>query len=289
LQRVNDKQVRTDSPAASSPRPVAQIKKPSNLPNAAGTPVSRATATPTTPKINSQMPSANIGPRSSVATELAKPLKKGSYAEILARAKAAQSGAHAQIGKIQHKPIEKRLSKKERKEQEAQGLQGRRGPKKASLPAAKTDSKDGRNGVRQNGGKVSKKADLAPEKKIKKAALATTGYKGTARPIPMLVRGKIPSSASRPNGKDEAGQSRRSIYATEEDEEDEDEDEEEEDYYSDESSDMEAAVYEVDEEEERATRIARKEDEEAAREETRLKCEKEEKRRRLIAMARGRR
>ena len=291
---MNDKQVRTDSPATSSPRPVAQIKKPSNLTSAVGTPAPRATTTPTASKISSQIPSTSIGPRASATTEPAKPLKKGSYAEILARAKAAQSGAHAQIGKIQHKPIEKRLNKKERKEQETQELQSQRGPKKASRLGAKTNSKDGRNGAQESGGKISKKAGVAPAKKVKKAALATTGYKGTARPIPMLARGKTSSSASRANGKDQAGQSRRSIYATEEeeDEEDEDEDEDEEeqeDYYSDESSDMEAAVYEVDEEEERATRIARKEDEAAAREEARLKREKEEKRRRLIAMARGRR
>lgn len=247
-----------------------------------------------TPKIHTHIPSTSVGPRSPAVTEPAKPLKKGSYAEILARAKAAQSGAHAQIGKIQHKPIEKRLSKKERKEQEAQGLQAQRGQKKVSRPGTKTDVKNGRNGVRDSSGKVLKKVNLAPEKKIKKAALATTGYKGTARPIPMLARGSTSSSALRPNGRDQAGQSRRSNYATEEEEDEEEgdeeeEEEEEEDYYSDVSSDMEAAVHEVDEEEERATRIARKEDEEAAREEARLKREKEEKRRRLIAMARGRR
>lgn len=52
---------------------------------------------------------------------------------------------------------------------------------------------------------------------------------------------------------------------------------------------MEAAAFEVDEEEELAARIARKEDAEALAEENKLKREKEEKRKRLAAMAKARR
>lgn len=221
-----------------------------------------------------------------------KPPKKGSFAEIMARAKAAQANMGS-VGKIQHKKIEKR---------EREDIKARRLHKlgktltsdKANGKPSQVPLKDGRNGVRENNGKVHtaskgvEKEKALAEKKIKKAALATTGYTGTARPKPGGARPTSASSLSAHGGRSQgyggSSASKRYSYASEDDEE-EDEEEDEEDYYSDASSDMEAAAYEVDEEEALAERIARQEDAEALREEIRLKREKEEKKKRLMAMA----
>jgi hypothetical protein len=213
----------------------------------------------------------------------------------MARGKAAQSTL-GQVGKIQHKKIEKLPSKREREDARAQkgsNLAKNMAPgskfNKTPLPAGQ----NGRNGVKEGG----KKALPEPEKKIKKAATATTGYAGTARPKPGGAK-----PASRPSASASASSSRydrgpdrhrngygssaRYAYVSEEEE---DEEEDERDYDSDASSDMEAAAFEVDEEEELAARIARKEDAEALAEENRLKREKEEKRKRLAALAKSRR
>ncbi|KAH8820332.1 hypothetical protein F5884DRAFT_43439 [Xylogone sp. PMI_703] len=235
-------------------------------------------------------------PATSTTTSSSKPPKKGSFAEIMARAKAAQANLGA-VGKIQHKKIEKR---------EREDIKGRRIQKlgktlasdKANGKLGQMPLKDGRNGAQEHSGKIgvvsksSEKDKGQPEKKIKKAALATTGYTGTARPKPGGARlGAASSSRSTMNGHRSHGyggtSSSKRHYESEEDEdEDEEEDEEEEeDYYSDVSSDMEAAIFEVDEEEAYAERIARQEDAEALREEMRLKREKLEKKKRLMAMA----
>jgi hypothetical protein len=144
-----------------------------------------------------------------------------------------------------------------------------------------------------------KSADAAAERKIKKAAIATTGYTGTARPKPgaKVSRPSTTGSSRYDRGPDRGRDGRYGTsskgysYHSEEEDEDEEEEEEEEveDYASDVSSDMEAAAFEVDEEEEEAARIARREDAEALAEENRHKREKEEKRRRLMALAKSRR
>lgn len=198
----------------------------------------------------------------------------------MARAKAAQT-TMAQVGKIQHKRIEKGPSKREREEMKAVNKNANaKGKPKGPTPPLR----DGRNGARENG-RGSRTTSVEAEKRPKKAAAATTGYTGTARPNPASAKKPRPESyggASREWDRSSPGPSRqRYTYAASEDEE--------EDYESDVSSDMEAAVFEVDEEEERAARVARKEDALALAEENRLKKEKEEKRRKLAAMAKTRR
>ena len=206
----------------------------------------------------------------------------------MARAAAAQSMPAAKIGMIQHKPV---MTRKEREELAgaAKNLSiknGRTG--RAATTASKTATpplRDGRNGSRENG-KKSRTASAEPEKKVKKAALATTGYTGTARPVGGAAprRSVAPSYGSgsrdrdRDRDRERAPTSSRYRYASEEEEED--------DYESDASSAMEAGLDDVDEEEERALRIARKEDALALQEENR---HREEKRRRLAAMAKSRR
>lgn len=199
----------------------------------------------------------------------------------MARAKTATPASG--IGQYQHKPIEKPLSRVTKEEQKTGRLASSKPMERKVVQNGSKVASNGRDikaGARETIGKSVTKAP-EPEKKVKKAALATTGYTGTARP----VNGKSSRPASRPADR-YRGNSRRDEYESEEDEDEELE--EEEDYYSDASSDMEAATFEVDEEEERAARIARKEDAEALNEENRLKREKEEKRKRLAAMAKAR-
>ncbi|KAI1002184.1 hypothetical protein K3495_g6017 [Podosphaera aphanis] len=214
-----------------------------------------------------------------------KPLKKGSYAEIMARGKAAHATL-GQVGKIQHKTIERQPSKRER---EAQRMQ-----KSTKAPSTVNKlQKSSQGQVRDPSSRDNSNGKLTPvpEKKIKKSAMATTGYAGTARPKttnPNLASRKLALGSTSNNNRarvERYGSSNSSRYQYMSDEVDDGEGET--DYESD-LSDMEAAAFEVDEEEETAAKIARREDAEALAEENRLKREKEEKRKRLAAMAKSR-
>ena len=296
FRRPLDKVQRTGPPPASSAQPINGPPRPAPMHSSMSKmkfgPNDQRLPTPTTAGStfkNGQPtpPPFNDGPKAAP-----KPPKKGSYAEIMARGKAAQATL-GQIGKIQHKRIEKPPSKRERAQMKAQKTQK---VQKAFAPNSKFQTgdqphlKDGRNGSRENNGKVS--SGPALEKKVKKAGLATTGYTGTARPLTGGAKGPSRPSASASSsrhdrdmyGFERRGSSRQYGYASEEAEEEEEE-ENGDDYDSDASSDMEAAAFEVDEEEEMASRIARREDAEALAEENRLKREKEEKKRKLAAMA----
>lgn len=214
------------------------------------------------------------------------PPKKGSYAEIMARGQAAQK-VLGQVGKIQHKKIEKPLSRREREELRARRagkIQKGLAPNSKFQRAGKPSTQEGKSTT----SKRARASEPVAEKKVKKAALATTGYAGTARPKAgsMGRSGSNSGSSSRhPDryyGREGSGY-RGPRYADED--EDEEDEEEGSGFESDVSSDMEAAAFEVDDEEELAERIARREDAEALAEENRLKREKAEKKKRLMAMA----
>lgn len=304
IRRPVDKLPKTAPSTANSSRPLHQSPRPSAVDapmakmklgtNGSKGPVGTNTAT-TSFKNGQPTPPPNSGPPKA-------PPKKGSFAEIMARGKVAQATL-GQVGKIQHKKIEKLPSKREREEMKAQkssNIQKNIGPNGKFRAAGKEIIRGARtaSGPKEGSGKLGKKAgELVPEKKVKKSALATTGYAGTARPKPGSAKGPSKSTASTSSSRYDRGPDRyrddrrgnsgpRYAYVSEEEEEEEDE-EDERDYDSE--SDMEAAAFEVDEEEELAARIARKEDAEALAEENRLKREKEEKRRRLAAMAKSRR
>lgn len=299
LRKPVDKMQRTGMPAGGPSRPTIQVNKPPTVdPSVAKTKLGQ------NGRPSLQSPTAtfkNGQPTPPPQTEPAKPPKKGSYAEIMARGKAAQATL-GQVGKIQHKRIEKLPSKREREEMKAakatkaSNLQKNLGPNGKFRTAGQALLKEGQKGGKESERKLSNgkvasgkmSAEAVAERKIKKAALATTGYKGTARAIPGAKGPSRPStSTSRyDRGRDKYGSSSKyRSYPSEDDEDVEEEDEE--DYGSDASSDMEAAAFEVDEEEEEAARIARREDAEALAEENRHKREKEEKRRRLMAMAKA--
>jgi hypothetical protein len=229
----------------------------------------------------------------------------------MARAK-ANSEQRESLGKIQHKTVERTLTMKERKEMKVEDA------RKAKMAARK--SATGRPGATsaplRDMTKVSgarnglpsasvKKAAPVEEKKVKKAALATTGYTGTARPRPGASTTAKPGATSRPGS--DARARDRSRYGgplsgprrgrDEEDDLDDfivdDEEEEEEQpgygnarqyrYYSDEEeSDMEAGISDIEDEEQLADRQARREDLEQEALEKRLKREKEERRRKFL-------
>jgi len=253
------------------------------------------------------------------------PPKKRSYAEIMARAKASTEQRET-LGKIQHKTVERSMTMKERKEMKAgeatkskmdkrkamassrPGVPSSR-PGAASTPARDVAKASGSRNAVAPPSASAKKAAPVEEKKVKKAALATTGYTGTARPKPGASSAGKPGAASR--GGSEAQPRERSRYGgplstrrrREEDEEmddfivDDEEDEEEQQGYGtgrqyrydsyDDESDMEAGISDIEDEEQSADRYARREDQEQEALEKRLKREKEERKRKFLESAKS--
>ncbi|ROW01392.1 hypothetical protein VPNG_07593 [Cytospora leucostoma] len=245
----------------------------------------------------------------------AKAPKKGSYAEIKARAAAAATKLQT-IGKIQHKAVEGKPTKKEREQAAADEA-------KLAKKGLKPGSKPGTNGTLGKGngiadrtkalgqkGPIGKSGKVAPveEKRPKKAATATTGYAGSARLAPS--KGKPgaakPSAPDKERGRDRQpnpmgmfGGGRR----RKDDDYDEDmddfvvDDEEEEEAYGyeapryryaddDDESDMEAGYSDVEVEETQAERLARLEDQ---REEAILERRRREKEAKKKSMLQGKR
>ncbi|KAM0435995.1 hypothetical protein ACHAPT_002887 [Fusarium lateritium] len=168
-------------------------------------------------RISKSAPPSRPSPGPSSAPPVARgaPPKKGSYAEILARAQRAQA-TMGQVGKIQHKKVEGGNIKKEKEEAKSKAVDPREAKKsRPSQPSGYSgtakagqrngtpvngQSRDGRNGRDSKalppvktergkavGGKPSgarAAAAVEEEKKVKKAVTATTGYTGTARPRP---------------------------------------------------------------------------------------------------------
>lgn len=222
------------------------------------------------------------------------PPKKGSYAEIMARAKASQAAA-AVVGVIKHKPKEALSNKKEillRKK-------GLLNDKKAGLRAVRGALYNKGNGLASESLEAKRQTDAGGSKKG-----SPSGYKGTATAKPQpSYKGTMksaehtnsikrkPSNARYENGSRGASSIRpsasRSGYISDQGDEDEEE-EDGEDIASDLSTDdMEAGFSDVEDEEIHATKFARKEDEEQAKLEARLKKEKEERRKRLDLMAKN--
>lgn len=224
-----------------------------------------------------------------------------------------------QVGKIQHKKVEKGAKKKDKERSDVKGAapsgaQGKKPPvgyKGSSKPGQRNgingnaSSKADRNGAasrpQAKAMASSRKApEPEPEKKLKKAAVATTGYTGTARPKP----GAASKKSNAPRGgallnapPPRSGSSRRSGYEDDYDEELDDfidYDDEEDDnprygYASDASSDMEAGLDDIDGEERLAERIARHEDLKEERLEKSLKVAKEERKKKALESLRANR
>ncbi len=243
--------------------------------------------------------------------------KKGSFAEIMARAKAAQD-VRMSLGKIQHKTIERGMTMKERKEMRAEESrtvrkgakpttskwkmeqQGKLPPRNGSsgLSTSRAGAGNGSLSKAAPTARPPKKAPVVEEKKVKKAATATTGYTGTARPRPSANKSGASSSRPGSDSKSDARpryggalappRRRRDDYDEDLDDFIEYDDEEEEPGYGrgrgydsmeEDESDMEAGMSDIDEEERHADFHARREDQEQEALERRLKREKEERKR----------
>ena len=215
-----------------------------------------------------------------------------------------------QVGKIQHKKVEKGAAKSKEETKPATQVRGKSSTGYAgnSKPAPrysangtgslKRVARDGAAPRSKLGATKSRAEEEVAVKIVKKAALATTGYTGTARPklIDPARKKDAPRGGALLNApKPRHGSSKRSRYEDDYDEELDDfidYDDDEEDgprygYASDASSDMEAGLDELDVEERRAEILARKEDVEEERLEKTLKAVKEDRKRKALAALRA--
>ncbi|KAL4777742.1 hypothetical protein BDW60DRAFT_173894 [Aspergillus nidulans var. acristatus] len=204
-----------------------------------------------------------------------KPAPKGSFADIMAQAKAAQQNAPAQIGMFKHQPVPKeKLSRMERKKRmmEAQAKE------RESKLAKKAGAASSVSATKLGSAKLS----------LKREQEGPT-YKGTARPTSTepVYRGtaNLPSRNGVRRGQFRSNKrSRMDDYLGTDEEDEGDYADDYDDYYS-ESSDMEAGIDDVEAEEAAALAAARREDEEDMRAEAAAKKEKMERRKKLAMLA----
>ncbi|CAJ2513488.1 Uu.00g016070.m01.CDS01 [Anthostomella pinea] len=312
---------RYESPTTSSQRlPPSSNGKPL-VGSSSGSRGKPSTDSATHPKLNSttmatsRVPPAKPSPTTPIPSDPSRPPKKGSFAEIMARGAKAQQ-TMGKVGMIQHKAIDKKKEREVVRAEQKPGIKGKPGAPgtpgrpyvgNAGRPGAREPLRNGSTKDLKAGGKQisTTAAEDVQEKKIKKSAVATTGYTGTARPRPGAAKSK--ASTSRESQRARPSQpggilapprpSRRDRYEEEEDEELDDfieyDDEDEPGprgngygYDSDASSDMEAGLSDIDVEEQRAAAAAREEDRREQLLEAKLKREKEERKRRFAQSGR---
>lgn len=196
---------------------------------------------------------------------------------------------------IKHEPT-KILSKKDREKMRMEAKLAAKGKKPAVGPAAPA--------AKGANGKLPVDKDKRKPTEVAYQGTARNGYQGTARPNgPIKKPADVgykgtarPSSAAAPNGrpgaagaKSKAKPARRlNEYVSWSDDEldmDGEEEEEEEDYASDVSSDMEGGIWDVEEEESEALKAAKREDAEEQKRINELARQKEERKRKLAALA----
>ncbi|EEQ34881.1 hypothetical protein McanCB56680_000234 [Microsporum canis] len=232
--------------------------------------------------------------KSSAAPVSSKPPPKGSYAAIMAEAKALQTKAPASVGLIRHQAVPKdKKSKVQQKKMTEEAKQRERDPSNRKLSTDKAGA-------------------AVPLRSTKEAILKARqaegnkqeSYKGTARPRPGSLP---PSKSSEPAytgtsglpsrrapgkegkyGRNNARSVTRNEYLGTDEEDEGDYGYEDEHDYSDES-DMEAGFLDVEQEEQAALRIAKQEDAEELRLEMAAKKEKMERKMKLNALAKSRR
>ncbi|KAL2364633.1 hypothetical protein RJZ56_002399 [Blastomyces dermatitidis] len=241
------------------------------------------------PRLTTKQPSTSTpknGPQPAVSP--AKPPPKGSYAEMMLRAKALQEKAPTQLGMIKHHSIakEKQLQlKRKAMEAKPKGLEVEKNKKNGTATQAKSPSASGQQAAKTSAARA--------------ALLKSRGeseYKGTARPpsAPPVLEYKgtsgLPSRRASSHGRGTKKGSRAPVRdeylgTDEEDEGDFYDDYDEAGYYSGESTDMEAGLMDVEEEEQRAFRAAKLEDEQERLAELAAKREKMERKKKLDALA----
>ncbi|CEL01262.1 hypothetical protein ASPCAL00850 [Aspergillus calidoustus] len=246
------KRVNSNTPTASSARPIAPLK-------------------------SIKPPTSSTAPAPQKSTPVSsKPPPKGSFAEIMAKAKALQQTAPTQVGMFKHQSVPKeKLSKIERKKRMMEAQAKEKDPKQAKKPGAVPSA--------AATGKLGN-TKVAPKREREEPT-----YKGTARPPPPQpeYRGTagLPSRNGDRRGHHRSNKRSRMDEYLGTDEEDEGEYANEYDDYYSESSDMEAGFGDVDEEEAAALAAARREDIEDMRAEAAAKQEKLERRKKLAMLA----
>jgi len=218
---------------------------------------------------------AGTTPPGTPTNATAKVPAKGSYADIMARAKQAQEArVQSQVGMIKHQATNReKVSKvaERRRQEEEKAKAAKAKPGERSLMTKRDMSRSVSPAKKGDQPRVAK----APRPPLHAPAAS---YKGTMG----LTSSRSQKQAQRKRNKND-----EYLATDEEDNSDDGSDGvgEEEDYASDVSSDMEAGAFEVDEEEARALRAAKEEDARELALENSLKREKEERRKRLLAMA----
>ncbi|RAL03407.1 uncharacterized protein BO80DRAFT_500241 [Aspergillus ibericus CBS 121593] len=246
-------------------------------------------ATSTAPRPRPAAPSttatAAIKSRSSTPQKAppvsSKPPPKGSFADLMAKAKQLQQKAPTQVGMFKHQAAPKeKLSKVERKKKAAEATSKEKDARSAKKPGVAPGAAAG---TKPGDGKVVKKREPEP-----------LSYKGTARPTPTAASQNEYRGTSglppRKTSADRKAQSRASKRSRMDeylgtDEEDEGEYADDYDDYYSESSDMEAGLDAMEEEEAAALAAARREDEEEWRAELAAKQQKLDRRKKLTALA----
>ena len=216
-------------------------------------------------------------PATVTAATTTKPAPKGSYAEMMARAKqSAEQRVLSQVGTIKHQETKKdkmsRIAEKRKMEQDKA---------KASKPGTPAGvKKDARRDVRRSASPVKK--DISHPGKPSTVPLKAT-YKGTM--------GMAASrSRSQNNGRPGARKPRYDEYLGTDEEDNSDLlDREEDGYGSDASSDMEAGFDDMELEDTKALRAAKDDDAQEIALENKLKREKEERRKKLLGLAKKQR
>ncbi|KAJ5373192.1 Chromatin SPT2 [Penicillium concentricum] len=223
------------------------------------------------PKVAPSQKAPAPKPTQAAAATQSKPPPKGSFAEIMAQAKAKQETAPVGVGLLRHQAGPKeRLTKVERKRR---------------MMEIQAKEKEARLG-RKAGSGVSTK----DRPSVRQRDSQGPSYRGTAKPTqtpePPTYRGTagLPSNRGGNDRRHQSRNSRQNEYLGT-DEEDEGDLGGYDDYYSDASSDMEAGMDDVDREEAAALEYAKREDEKELRAEMAAKKEKLERQRKLAALA----
>ena len=219
----------------------------------------------------------NAGVTSKAAAPKVPP--KGSYADIMARARLAQEQkGQNQVGMIMHQAASKEKVSKmatKRREEDDKAKHGKAKTTKQGVDNAR---------LRRRSTSPLKKPNEAKPIKPPRLPLVAPApiYKGT-----MGQPARKPPLGATSRRKDGRRSSRYDEYlgTDEEDDPDEEEAEDEAENGSDASSDMEAGAFDIDEEEQLALRKAKEDDARELALESKLKREKEERRKKLQALA----
>lgn len=247
------------------------------------------TKSPSVSKPANGLPSAQSAQSAPSASKPpAKPLARGSYAEMMARAKeAAQSKTPSQLGMIKHQATEKakpsKLADRRRAEQEKSKAEG-------VAHAGKTGP-NGKVGSRRRSASPTKPTKKGDPNIARQPKAPQPPLHAPARPQAPAYKGTMGQDSKRSREEVQRKKSRYDEYlgTDEEEEDDYGYGGDEVDYYSDASSDMEGGFDDIEMEERVGLKVAKEDDARELALEAKLKKEKLERKQKLAALAAKRR